>query len=87
VLTKQAKYFHFRADELILVRISDAAPNMPDFSNHCFVCGREVDPQLTERNHQLNLPVCSDCAGTDAEKKAIDELNEGLAEGFVCGCI
>lgn len=60
---------------------------MNDFSKQCFVCGHEVDPETAAINSQLNLPVCDNCAGTDAEKKAFDELMEGLAEGFVCGCI
>lgn len=60
---------------------------MADFANRCFVCGKEVDPQIVERNKQFNLPVCADCKGTDTEKKAIEDLLEGMAEGFVCGCI
>ncbi len=60
---------------------------MTDFANHCFVCGKEVDVQLTPKNIQFNLPVCAECQGTDKEKKAIDDLLEGMAEGFVCGCI
>ncbi len=60
---------------------------MNDFFNRCFVCQKELDPALAKRNRQLNLPVCDDCEGTESEKKAVEELNEGLAEGFVCGCI
>jgi hypothetical protein len=60
---------------------------MMDFSNQCFVCGKEVDPLETEKNLQINLPVCNECKGTDREKNAVDELLEGLADGFVCGCI
>jgi ribosome-binding protein aMBF1 (putative translation factor) len=60
---------------------------MNDFANHCFACGKEVDPQTTEKNKQFNLPVCSSCKDTDEEKKAINDLLEGMAEGFVCGCI
>jgi hypothetical protein len=60
---------------------------MEDFQNHCFVCGREIDPLRTEKNKMLNLPVCDQCQGSENEKKAIDELNEGMADGFVCGCI
>ncbi|MFA5329091.1 MAG: hypothetical protein WC384_14955 [Prolixibacteraceae bacterium] len=41
-----------------------------------------VDRMLT-----INLPVCNECKGTDREKNAVDELLEGLADGFVCGCI
>ena len=60
---------------------------MDDFRKQCFVCGCEVDPETAVINSQLNLPVCDSCAGTDAEKKAIGELLDGMAEGFVCGCI
>lgn len=60
---------------------------MAYFANRCFVCGKEVDPQIIEKNKQFNLPVCADCKGTDNEKKAIEDLLDGMAEGFVCGCI
>lgn len=60
---------------------------MPEFSNQCLACGKDIDPEHTPKNKQLNLPVCSDCQGTDREKKAIDEHLEGMADGFVCGCI
>lgn len=60
---------------------------MADFANHCFVCGKEVNPETVDKNVQFNLPVCPDCKGTDNEKKAIEQLLEGMAEGFVCGCI
>jgi hypothetical protein len=60
---------------------------MADFMTQCFVCGKEIDPLEAERNRLLNLPVCNDCSGTEAEKKAVDELNDGMADGFVCGCI
>lgn len=60
---------------------------MADFLMQCFVCGTEVDPIVAERNIILNLPVCSDCINTEQEQKVIQELNEGLADGFVCGCI
>jgi len=60
---------------------------MADFANRCFVCGKEVDAQTTEKNIRFNLPVCADCKGTDRERQAETELLEGMAEGFVCGCI
>lgn len=53
----------------------------------CFVCGCDIDTETATRNSRANLPVCDDCAGTEQEKKALDELLEGLADGFVCGCI
>lgn len=60
---------------------------MIDFTNHCFVCGKETGTQDQKKNNQLNLPVCDECFGTEEEKQAIDNLNEGIADGFVCGCI
>jgi len=60
---------------------------MADFLNHCFICGKEVDPQTTKKNMEINLPVCDVCSGTEEEKKAVADLNEGMADGFVCGCI
>jgi len=60
---------------------------MSDFLNQCFVCGKKIDPQKTERNKQLNLPVCNDCKGTDREKRVISDHLESMAEDFVCGCI
>lgn len=61
--------------------------HMDDFACHCFVCGKEVDPKTTEKNVQFNLPVCKECRGTDREKAVIGDLLEGMADGFVCGCI
>jgi NAD-dependent SIR2 family protein deacetylase len=60
---------------------------MTDFARKCFVCGKNVDPETTDKNPQFNLPVCDNCKGTDREKEAIAQLLEGMAEGFVCGCI
>jgi len=60
---------------------------MIDFLTRCFVCGIEIDPDATAKNKQLNLPVCVDCKDTEKEQNAIKELNEGMADGFVCGCI
>jgi hypothetical protein len=60
---------------------------MDDFKNRCFVCGRIVGPENLSKNKELNLPVCSDCKGSDREKEMVKELTTGLADGFVCGCI
>lgn len=60
---------------------------MTDFLTQCFVCGIEVDRDSTGKNKQLNLPVCDDCRDTEKELNAVQELNEGMADGFVCGCI
>lgn len=60
---------------------------MKDFTRQCFVCGCEVYPEKVKINAQVNLPVCDKCLETDREKKAIAELLDGMADGFVCGCI
>jgi ribosome-binding protein aMBF1 (putative translation factor) len=60
---------------------------MTDFANRCFVCGTEIDPAVAHKNKQVNLPVCRECEGTDRETEVVAELLEGMAEGFVCGCI
>lgn len=51
----------------------------------CFVCGSKSKDLLTHK--AVNLPVCLSCHGSKDEEKAIKELMDGLAEGFVCGCI
>jgi hypothetical protein len=51
----------------------------------CFVCGAKSNDLMT--NKAVNLPVCLSCSGTENEVKAVNELTDGLAEGFVCGCI
>lgn len=60
---------------------------MDDFSTQCFVCQKTVTPENHLKNKSLNLPVCNECAGTDKEKEKEKELMDGLADGFVCGCI
>jgi hypothetical protein len=60
---------------------------MEDFAAKCFVCEMGITPNNSSLNKQVNLPVCNECKGTQQEKKKINELLEGLAEGFVCGCI
>jgi len=60
---------------------------MTDFSNRCFVCGNSIDKEISKKNMVLNLPVCNACEGTDQEKKAVEDHLEGMADGFVCGCI
>ena len=58
---------------------------MNDPFEKCFVCGDKAP--LLIRNATVNLPICQTCQGSEAEKLAISTLQEGLAEGFVCGCI
>ncbi len=55
---------------------------------HCFVCSKDLPQSNTKSfNPRTNLPVCEDCKGTEAEKKAEKEAWDSLGEGFVCGCI
>ena len=60
---------------------------MNDFASKCFVCQKMIDPQNTLKNKDLNLPVCTHCSGSDQELEKVNELKEGLADDFVCGCI
>jgi uncharacterized protein YlaN (UPF0358 family) len=53
----------------------------------CFVCEELVAPDNYELNKEVNMPVCSNCIGTENEKKKIEELLDSLAEGLICGCI
>lgn len=55
--------------------------------NRCFVCQQEIKDEEKTINKTTNLPVCSKCKGTKAEKNAEIEALDSLAEGFVCGCI
>lgn len=60
---------------------------MTDFTRCCFACGCEVDINTVKINAEVNLPVCDNCSETEREKQAIAGLREGMADGFVCGCI
>ena len=60
---------------------------MTDFKNQCFVCCKTIDPTKCRKNKELNLPVCDACEGSDKEEEMVQNLTEGLADGFVCGCI
>ncbi len=53
----------------------------------CFVCDSPVNEAKFSYHQQVNLPVCEGCKGTEDERKKVKELLEGLADGFVCGCI
>lgn len=57
-----------------------------DFTKHCCVCSEPVADDCP-RNQSVNLPVCEKCSGTQQERDAIQKLLEGMADGFVCGCI
>lgn len=60
---------------------------MSSFLKKCFVCQTEVNSENSTLNHEILLPVCNNCKGTENEKKAVKEHLESLADGFVCGCI
>jgi hypothetical protein len=53
----------------------------------CFVCEETLEELDVVYNTNVNLPVCSHCSGSEEETKRASELLEGLADGFVCGCI
>ncbi len=53
----------------------------------CFVCEKPVLTKNITFHPKVNLPVCDACRGSDPEAVKVEELLEGLAEGFVCGCI
>ncbi|MBR8537320.1 hypothetical protein KDU71_17255 [Carboxylicivirga sediminis] len=53
----------------------------------CFVCEKSLQVIDIEYNNRVNLPVCNTCSGSAAEVDKEKELLEGLADGFVCGCI
>ena len=53
----------------------------------CFVCKISVTNENYELNPVVNLPVCNGCKGSEKEKETEKELLDGLADGFVCGCI
>ncbi|OFY45585.1 MAG: hypothetical protein A2W90_21295 [Bacteroidetes bacterium GWF2_42_66] len=60
---------------------------MSNFRNTCFVCNSEIQTGHFSVNPEINLPVCEHCRGSEEEKEAVRKLTEGLADGFVCGCI
>ncbi len=53
----------------------------------CFVCQEQLSLENMKVNQELMLPVCNACRGTEKEKKAVQEYNESLADGLICGCI
>lgn len=53
----------------------------------CFVCEKQLQPDSYTYHPKVNLPICDHCKGTESEKIKVDDLLEGLAERFVCGCI
>jgi len=53
----------------------------------CFVCEQTVSDEKFEINKEVLLPVCSQCKGTKAETKKVEEYLDSLADGLVCGCI
>ena len=55
--------------------------------NKCFVCEKLFEKIEMALNNTVNLYVCVKCQGTNKEKNREEELMEGQADGFVCGCI
>jgi len=60
---------------------------MGSINTTCFVCKKTVTPETSELNQVVNMPVCTECKGTDREKAEEKEVLDSLADGFVCGCI
>lgn len=60
---------------------------MTSLHKKCFVCNSTLSDEEPKINSKVNLPVCSSCDGTLKEKERVVVLLEGLADGFVCGCI
>lgn len=60
---------------------------MEDIFSKCFVCEQKIDQSTCSKNGSVNLPVCDNCKGSKEEKDKESELLEGMADGFVCGCI
>lgn len=60
---------------------------MDDFMKKCFVCSVKLHDKNYTINTAINLPVCNNCKGSTEEKRTIKQLINGMADGFVCGCI
>jgi len=60
---------------------------MESITKKCFVCQTEATKDNSEWNQEVNLPVCTNCKGTPAEREKVLELLDSLADGLVCGCI
>lgn len=60
---------------------------MNNFSTQCFVCQKKIDPSRVSKNKALNLPVCDQCKDSDEEKQMVNNLNDEMGDGFICGCI
>ena len=61
--------------------------DMENTQPYCFVCDNAIQNAIITYQRKVNLPVCDNCKDTANEKAKIEELLEGLADGFVCGCI
>jgi len=60
---------------------------MPEPLVLCFVCEKIILTKNISYHTKVNLPVCDACRGYEAEAVKVEELLEGMADGFVCGCI
>ncbi len=54
--------------------------------DNCCVCKKDVTKGCPV-NQSVLLPVCDDCRDTKEEAEVVKSLLEGMADGFVCGCI
>jgi hypothetical protein len=60
---------------------------MESTEKQCFVCNKSYPAGETSINNEVMLPVCTQCKGTEKEKKTVEEYLDSLADGLVCGCI
>ena len=86
-LNKSVTILHNFSNNLELLLLPHKYHFMKDVFSKCFVCDQKIDSSSSARNQYVNLPVCESCKGTKAEKDKQAELLEGMADGFVCGCI
>ncbi|TRX64260.1 hypothetical protein [Carboxylicivirga sp. M1479] len=56
-------------------------------SFRCFVCEQNINSVDVHYHSKVNMPICSACNNTLEEREKVNELLDGLADGFVCGCI
>ena len=69
-----------------MITILDSIKLFAD-SKICFVCEKQTLSKSITYHPKIHLPVCDTCRGSEQEEAKVEELLEGLAEDFVCGCI
>ena len=56
-------------------------------TKNCFVFKNPIQGEKYELNPELSMPISKYCTGADCDKKMVEELQDSLADEFVCGCI